>query len=255
MAEKQVQTLERSLDILEVLAAADSSLGVTEIGNRINLHKSTVHRIIGTLCYRGYVEKERESDRYHLGFKIMELGIRCVNDLEVRTVAEPFLVDLVNLFDETVHLVLFDKGQIIYIDKKESSQLAGMRSQVGRRAPMHCTSVGKAILAHMPKEEVLKIIKEHGLPKFTQKTITTPEGLFKELEIVKKSKIGRDDEENEMGIICLGTPIFHYSGRVIGGVSISGPSIRMLEKGLDKISEALKDAGIQISKRIGYRPI
>lgn len=253
MAEKQVQTLERSLDILEVLAQAEEPLGVTEIGSRINLHKSTVHRIIGTLCYRGYVEKEKDTDRYRLGLKIMELGISCVNDLEIRAVAEPYLAEVVKRFDETVHLVLFDDAEIVYIDKKESSQVIGMRSHVGKRAPMHCTAVGKAILAFLPQEEILQIIKAKGLPKFTQKTIITTENLFKELEIIKQTKIGHDDEENEVGIICLGTPVFHYSGRVIGGVSVSGPATRMLEKGLDAIGDELRWAGKEISRRLGYR--
>ena len=91
LTEKYVQTLERSLDILEVLAHSDVPLGVTEIGNRVSLHKSTVHRILQTLCYRGYVEKERESDRYKLGIKIVELGIRFFNDLEIRKIAGPFV--------------------------------------------------------------------------------------------------------------------------------------------------------------------
>jgi len=253
VAEKHVQTLERSLDILEVLAHADESLGVTEIGNRINLHKSTVHRIISTLCYRGYVEKERDNDRYRLGFKIMELGIRCVNDLEIRTVAEPFLNELVKILDETIHLVLFDEKEIVYIDKKESSQVIGMRSQVGRRAPMHCTAVGKAILAFLPEEEVKHIIRTKGMQKYTQKTIVVLETLFEELEAIKQTKVAHDDEENELGIICLGTPVFHYSGRVIGGVSVSGPANRMLEKGLDKVGQNLTKVGIEISTRLGYK--
>lgn len=253
MAEKYVQTLERSLDILEVLAHAEEPLGVTEIGNRISLHKSTVHRILQTLCHRGYVEKERENERYHLGIKIVELGIRFLNDLEIRKVASPYLADLAKSLDEVVNLVLPDDGEVVYIDKTESSHVVSMQSKVGRRAPMHCTAVGKAILSTLPENEVLHILDVKGMPRHTTTTITDPKKLLENLREIRESKIAVEEEENEIGIICLGTPVFDYSGRVIGAVSVSGPASRMQEKGIDRIGEALKNAGEQISANLGFR--
>lgn len=252
MSEKNVQTLERSLDVLEVLSQADEALGVTEIGNRVGLHKSTVHRILQTLAYRGYVEKEKDRDRYHLGIKIVELGIKFFDDLQIRKVAEPFLAELAKTFDEVVHLVLYDEGEIVYLDKMESSQVISMRSRVGRRALMHCTAVGKAILASLSETEVRHIMATKGMPKLTQKTIITIDDMLKELIEIKRTKIAKDDEENEMGIICLGTPVLDYSGRAIGGVSVSGPANRMEEKGLDKIGAELRKVGEEISAKLGF---
>lgn len=252
MAEKYVQTLERSLDILEVLAQADEPLGVTEIGNRISLHKSTVHRILQTLCYRGYVDKEKESERYHLGIKIVELGIRFFNDLEIRKVAAPYLTELAKSLDEVVNLVLPDDGEVVYIDKTESSHVVSMQSKVGRRAPMHCTAVGKALLSTFPKDEVLHILETKGMPEHTPYTITDPEKLLANLREIQESKIAVEHEENEIGIICLGTPVFDFSGRAIGSVSVSGPASRMQEKGIDKIGQALKQVGEEISKNLGF---
>lgn len=252
MSEKNVQTLERSLDVLEVLSQADEALGVTEIGNRVGLHKSTVHRILQTLAYRGYVEKEKDRDRYHLGIKIVELGIKFFDDLQIRKVAEPFLAELAKTFDEVVHLVLYDEGEIVYLDKMESSQVISMRSRVGRRALMHCTAVGKAILASLSETEVRHIMATKGMPKLTQKTIITIDDMLKELIEIKRTKIAKDDEENEMGIICLGTPVLDYSGRAIGGVSVSGPANRMEEKGLDKIGSELRKVGEEISAKLGF---
>ncbi|MDA8228139.1 MAG: IclR family transcriptional regulator [Desulfitobacterium hafniense] len=252
MTEKYVQTLERSLDILEVLAQAEEPLGVTEIGNRISLHKSTVHRILQTLCYRGYVEKEKNNERYHLGLKIVELGIRFFNDLEIRKVAAPFLADLAKSFDEVVHLVLPDDGEVVYIDKRESSHVVSMRSKVGRRAPMHCTAVGKAILSTMPEEEVRQILKEKGMPKYTAYTVTNPDELLEKLKVIKQTRIAEEQEENEIGIVCAGTPIFDYSGRAIGAISVSGPASRIREKGLERIGQELKQAGEQISASLGF---
>lgn len=251
MAEKNVQTLERSLDILEALAQANEPLGVTEIGNRISLHKSTVHRILQTLCYRGYVEKERESERYRIGVKIVELGMRFLNNLEIRKVAAPYLAELAKALDEVVNLVLPDDGEVVYIDKTESSHVVSMQSKVGRRAPMHCTAVGKAILATLPEYEVLHILKTKGMVKNTPNTVTDPEVLLENLKEVRKNQIAVEIEENEVGIICLGTPVFDYSGLAIGAISVSGPASRIQEKGIARIGEELKCIGQRISTKLG----
>lgn len=252
MTERYVQTLERALDILEVLSRADESLGVTEIGNRIGLHKSTVHRMLQTLCYRGYVEKEKERERYRLGIKIVELGITFFNDSEIRKVAAGFLVLLAKSFDEVVHLVLPDDGEVVYIDRRESSQVISMHSKVGRRAPMHCTAVGKAILSTLPEEEVRHILKVKGMLGFTPKTIVDPDVLIEQLKDIRKSGIALEAEENEVGILCLGTPIFDYSGRAIGAISVSGPANRIKEKGIERIGEEIKKAGQEMSAKLGY---
>ncbi|TGE31519.1 IclR family transcriptional regulator [Desulfosporosinus sp. Sb-LF] len=252
MAEKNVQTLERSLDVLEVLAQAEEPLGVTEIGNRICLHKSTVHRILQTLCYRGYVEKDRENERYQLGIKIVELGIRFFNDLEIRKVAAPVLNDLAKLLNEVVHLVLPDDGEIVYIDKAESSHVVSMHSKVGRRAPMHCTAVGKALLSTLPEEEVRHILETKGMTRYTPHTIVDPDALLMELGTIKESKISVETEENEIGIICLGTPVFDYSGRAIGAISVSGPASRIEEKGIERIGQEMKKSGEEISGKLGF---
>ncbi|HBV87661.1 IclR family transcriptional regulator [Desulfosporosinus sp.] len=252
MSEKYVQTLERSLDVLEVLAHAEEPLGVTEIGSRISLHKSTVHRILQTLCHRGYVERKKENDRYQLGIKIIELGIRFFNDLEIRKVAAPVLSDLVKVLDEVVHLVLPDDGEIVYIDRAESSQVVSMHSKVGRRAPMHCTAVGKALLSTLPEEEVRHILELKGMTRYTPNTITDPEILLTGLRTIKESKISIEKEENEIGIICLGTPIFDYSGQAIGAISVSGPASRITEKGIEWIGEELKKSGEIISAKLGF---
>lgn len=247
-----MQTLERSLDVLEILAQADEPLGVTDIGSRISLHKSTVHRILQTLCHRGYVEKKKDNERYHLGIKIIELGIRFFNDLEIRKVAAPILSDLVKVLDEVVHLVLPDEGEIVYIDRAESSQVVSMHSKVGRRAPMHCTAVGKALLSTMPEEEVRHILERKGMTSYTPHTITDADNLLVELKTIKATKISVETQENEIGVICLGTPIFDYSGQAIGAISVSGPASRIEEKGIARIGEEMKKSGERISANLGY---
>ncbi|MCG1024886.1 IclR family transcriptional regulator [Dehalobacter sp.] len=252
MTERYVQTVERALDILEVLASSIEPFGVTEIGSRIGLHKSTVHRILQTLCYRGYVEKEKDRERYRLGIKIVELGNAFFNQLEVRKIAERYLESLARTFDEVVHLVLFDNGEVVFIDHKESSQLIGMHSKVGSRGYMHSTAVGKAILSTLPEEDVRLILQKKGMPYFTQQTITDPEKLIEQLREIRKTGIAVASEENEVGIINIGTPIYDYSGRTIGAISISGPINRLKEKGIEKVGQEIKRVGQDISFRLGY---
>lgn len=252
MIEGHVQTVERALDILEVLSSSDKSLGVTEIGNRVGLHKSTVHRILQTLCLRGYVEKEKDTEHYRLGIKIVELGILFVHKLEIRRVAESYLLSLAKTFDEVVHLVLHDNGEVVFIDHKESSQLIGMHSKEGSRGCMHSTAVGKAILTAMPEEEVRYILKVKGMPRFTQATITDPDVLLAQLSEFRKTGIAIAAEENDFGVLNIGTAIFDYSGKPIGAISVSGPINRMKEKGLERIGLEIKRAGQSISARLGY---
>lgn len=252
MTERYVQTLERALDIMEVLACSEEPLGVTEIGKRIGLHKSTVHRMLQTLCYRGYVEREKDRERYSLGIKIVELGMTFLNDLEIRKVAASHLVSLAKSFDEVVHLVMPDNGEVVFIDMRESSRVISFHSKVGGRAFMHSTAVGKAILATLPEEEVRNLLKSKGMPGLTHKTITEPDRMIEELHKIVKTGIAIADEENEVGIMSLGTSVFDYSGRAIGAISVSGPINRLKEKGIEKIGEQIKQAGQEISAKLGY---
>ncbi len=253
MTENRVQTLDRSLDILEELAKSKSPLGVTEIGKRVGLSKSTVHRILQTLCWRGYIEKNEE--HYCLGLKIVELGSTLLNDLDIRKIAGPILEQAATTLEEAVHLVLYDSGEVVYIDTKGSSQkIINMYSKVGRRAPIHATAVGKAMLSFLPENKLEEIISKKGLYKITEKTITNKEEFLRHLGQVRKEKVAYDDEENEVGIYCIGTPVFDYSGNIIGGVSVSGPATRIKEKGLKETAAIVKKIGEEVSTRMGFLP-
>ncbi len=251
MPENRVQTLDRSLDILEELSRNNKALGVTEIGKKLGLGKSTVHRTLQTLCWRGYLT--RENGNYRLGLKIIELASVMLGDLDIRKLAEPILQNVATILDETAHLVLLDEGQVIYIDTKGSSQkIINMYSKVGRRAPVHATAVGKAMLAFLPENEAKAILINKGIPKLTETTITNLDELMGQLKEIHQVKIAHDVEENEFGIYCIGTPIFDYSGNVAGGVSVSGPTSRMKEKGLDYLATIVKKAGEELSTEMGF---
>jgi DNA-binding IclR family transcriptional regulator len=164
----------------------------------------------------------------------------------------PFLTELRDIAQETVHLVVLDQGQVAYIDKVECSKAVRMHSAVGRRGYMHCTAVGKAILAHMPVTDVHQILADHGLPSCTPNTITDSHSLHDELVRVRRMGYAVDDVENEEGIRCLGAPIFDHLGRPLSALSVSGPAYRMSMERVRELADVVIATASKISRQLGY---
>jgi len=248
-----VQSLDRALAILEELSRHESGLGVTDIGSMLGLHKSTVHRLLHTLMMRGYVEKDVETEKYRLGLKVVELGQVRLENIEIRTEARPFLKELMELTNETVHLCILENGEVVYIDKVESSNPVRMYSRIGRRAPVHCTGVGKVILAFLKEDEVRRIVDEKGLPRKTDTTITELDQLLKHFELIREQGYAIDDEEHDSGIRCVAAPVRDFKGNVIASISVSGPTSRITRERLNDLAAKVTKTALNISKRLGYR--
>mgnify|MGYP003408566473 CR=1 FL=1 len=247
-----VKSVSRALDIITILSLKKGGLGVTEIANQIDINKSSVYRILSTLVQYGYVEQDGESGRYKLGYKFLEISSKLLESIDLRNEARPFLQQLENQTNEVIHLVVFDQSEVVYIEKLEGNEVLRMHSKVGKRAPMHCTSVGKAILAHLPLDVVSNIIDRKGLPVHTDHTIINKDDLFKELENIRDRGYALDLQENEYGITCIAVPIFDYTGQVVSAISISGPTMRMTEERLEQLKQPIIHIGQQISNRLGY---
>jgi len=246
-----VQSIERAVKILEELAEEKEGLGVTQLSRRLALHKSTVHRILSTLLNLGYVEQNKYSEKYRLGMKLLYLGGTILERMDLRHEAHDLLKELSEEVNEAVHLVVPDGDRALYIDKIDSSRTIRMYSQIGRRAPMHASAVGKAILAFSPDDLTSKVI-DGRLEKYTSNTITDGGGLEEHLKIVKARGFAVDDEENEEGIRCVGAPIFDYTGRVIGALSISGPTVTVTPDKLDMLADKAIEYAGRISRRMGW---
>ncbi|AEG60659.1 IclR family transcriptional regulator [Desulforamulus ruminis] len=249
-----VQSLERALKILEVLGNYQKGLGVTELAHEVDLHKSTVHRLLGTLAQRGFVEQDSETERYKLGLKIIELSNKMLTNMEVRQEARPFLEELMQFANEVVHLCVLRQGEIVYIDKVECPSTIRMYSQVGRRGPVHSTGVGKAILAFLPQEEVVKILQEKGMPRKTPNTITDIDEMLKHLAEIKLQGFSIDEVENELGIRCVAAPVWDHSGQVIASISVAGPESRVTRERVPELAAKIRETGLKISHRLGYCP-
>lgn len=251
--EARIQSVARALTIIDVMAEAGGELALNEIAGRLGLAKTTVHGLISTLKTFGYVEQSAFSGKYKLGVRLFEVGNIVSNGWEVRVVAVPYIQKLVEEMGETVHLVILDRYEVLYIDKRESSGSLHIASQVGMRLPAHCTGVGKVLMAYLSPQERHQIIKTRGLPRFTRNTLTDPVALEAELEKIKKQGYAVDNEEIMDSLRCVAAPIRDQSGKVISALSISGPVSRMQGERFEKALRLCVATAAEISANLGYR--
>ena len=194
-----------------------------------------------TLERRGYLRRDAASGRYRLGLKILSLGGDAQSNLDIADVALPFMRSLVERVHLTAHLAVLDQGEAVYIEKVEAPGFFKVNTWVGRRMYLHSTSVGKALLAWLPKQELEAIVRQQGLKKRTPKTIHTASRLLADLELVREQGHAVDDEENSLGARCLGAPIFDAEGNVTAALGVSGTLTQVDEENLPKIADALKE--------------
>lgn len=251
-----VQTIERTSLILDILGQSPQGISIRDLSDKIKLPKGTTHRLISSLSYFGYARQDSKTRNYFLGFKLVELGNLLLSQLDLRREAEPFLRDLAERTNETVHMVFLDRGEIVYIDKVElDHNPSGLRmaSRVGLRNPAHSSAVGKVLLSHLPEEELNGLIQEKGLPKRTENTITDSIQLKEHLKAVRTQGCAVDDEENERGIRCVAAPIYNETGRAVAAISISGPAFRVTKKVVQEtLKKEVMETASKISERLGF---
>jgi len=247
-----IKVLDKSLSVLELLLQQGSAMNMTELSEKLELYPSTIHRILDTLKHRGYVEQDSHTQKYQLGLKALELGMAKLHQMDLVREATPYLKELENQCNETVHLGVLEAGEVLYLAKEESSQTIRMISYVGKRAPLHCTALGKVLLAYLPVEERKKMLSKKVLPRLTENTITDKRELEKELGKVREQGFALDREENEKDVCCVAAPIRNYQGEVIAALSISSPIFRIDKNAQNNLKEALIQTSREISMRLGY---
>lgn len=221
---RTIQAVGITLEIIDFLHERNSA-GITEIANELGWSKGTIHCHLATLIENEYVVKDGE--QYSLGLRYLELGEGVKEQLGIYDIVTTELDDLTNECGELAQFATEEHGRAVYLYKKGGERAVQTASSVGKREFLHCISLGKAILAHYPRERVDEIIDRHGLPKYTDQTITTREGLFDELETIRERGYAFDDEEKIEGLRCVAAPVMDGDGGVLGAVSLSGPSSRM----------------------------
>jgi DNA-binding IclR family transcriptional regulator len=218
----------------------------------MGLHKSTAHRSLMVLERSALIERTQEN-RFRLGLKLYELGNRAVEQADLRTRVYPFFRRLAADVGETVHLGVLQKTSVIYLDKVEPKRRVCMSSKCGTSNPVYCTSMGKAMLAFQPVETIEKIIAKIRFVRYTPKTIFSADKLLKSLERIRQRGYAIDDEEIELGVRCIGAPIFDENHWAIAAVSVSGPSSRITAESVPEFAERLLRCCREISASMGMR--
>jgi IclR family acetate operon transcriptional repressor len=201
-----------------------------------------------------YVERDSATGKYRLGSRILELGLSALSRLDVYGIARPHLRKLMNETGETAHIGVLRHGEVVSIVNVESTQALRTPSTVGTRHPAHSSSLGKAILAFGPAEELERFLEGRTLEAFTPQTITSADVFREELSKVRSNGYSLDDEEREEGLRCIGAPVRSSSGEVIASVSISGPVFRLTRDRIESAAAAVQRAADEISEAMGYRP-
>jgi DNA-binding IclR family transcriptional regulator len=242
--------VERALNILEAAANRRDGLTNSEISHKLGIPKSSASYILRALDRRGYLRRDAETGRYHLGLKILSLGGDVRANLDLAEVALPFMRGLQDRIHLTIHLAVLDQGEAVYIEKVEAPGFFKVNTWVGRRMFLHATSVGKCLLAWLPKPEVESLMRQQGMKKRTPNTISSVAKLVAELERVREQGYAIDDEENSLGARCVGAPIFDPGEAVTAALGVSGTLTQMDEVSMVKIVDALKETARRISRQL-----
>lgn len=250
-SEYLIQSVSHALDLLEQFHDEVDELGVTELSKRLKLHKNNVFRLLATLESRGYIEQNKVTENYRLGLKTLELGQTFVKQMGLLRQSRPVLETLVRECNETSYVAILKDFNIIYLDVVETDLTVRVVPRVGSRLPAYCTAAGKVQIAHMIDEDLELYLKD--LRPLTPNTIVDRDKLKQQLHQVAENGYAIDDEELDVGVRCVSAPIRDYTRRIIGAVSISGPSMRLSMERIDnELIPLVKRAAEEISTKLGF---
>ena len=249
----RLSSVANSIRLTKAFSEHESEMGISALASRLGLAKSTVHRLATTLVEYDFLEQNRETGKYRLGLALFELGTLVRRNMDTASQAQSEIHQLAEATGETIQLAILDHLSVLYIRVRESRQAVRMSQGLGSRAPAHCTSVGKALLAFQPPEVVKQVI-DNGLQRFTDKTITDGAALQEELASIRQRGYALDDEEIEVGLRCVAAPIRDHSGKVIAAISVAAPVQRMSKKTVQTTIPTVVAAADTISRRLGYLP-
>lgn len=250
-----LQSVERVCDLLEAFTLDAPERSTVELARAVGLPKGTVYRFVSTLVQRGYLEQDPDSRRYRLGVRVLDLSRVLLQQLDIRKRALPYMEQLSRVTNENVNLAIRAGTELVYLERIEGRQFLNLNLRVGSRLPLHCTSMGKVLLAFLPQPEQEEILKQIELTSFTPNTITELPALRAELERVAGQGYAISNEELATGLITAAAPIHDYTGRLVAALNVSGPSSRMTpEKLQGVVVPALLQSAREISRALGAPP-
>ena len=248
-----LESLIRGLNILSLFTRETPALTLAEITTASGLNKTTVFRILSTLQVAGYLKREPDTKRYRPGLKVLQLGFTAITSLEIRQIARPFLEQLSQQVCEAVSLSVLDGPDIVYVDRVRYQRIVGVILGMGSRLPAHCTSMGKAMMAYLPVEQLHQQLDEAELIPRTSNSMVDRDVIENELLRVRAQGFATNDEELEMGLRAVAAPIWDNSNRVVAAINISGSTSTISrERMVGELANAVLDASEQISQGLGF---
>ncbi len=245
-----VPSLGRAISILELIAATRHGLPLADLARQMALPKSSVHCLLLTLERRGYLHRNSRTNRYLFGSKLFTLANMALAGMKLREQAAPFLHDLARKTDLTIHLAILEQNEAVLIDKVEPPGTLRLATWLGKRMDVHCTAVGKALIAFLPEPDVDRLIRERGLPRHNDNTIVSPRKLKEELSRVRALGFSVDDEEDELQNRCVGAPVFDAAGQIVAAISISGLISRITAENSTALAGQLRQTAGALSRKL-----
>ena len=250
-----VQSLVRAGSILDTFTQRKAELSLKEITEATGLSKSTCYRLLATLENMRFIDRTPDRARYRIGIKLFELGLIAQNRMNLRRQALPYLVELAETTEETAFLITRDRDEALCIERVEGTYpVKVLALNVGGRLPLHLGGAQRALLAELPDAEVLRIVEEQGMPKFTETSVTDPQDLLQELQHTRATGYGRSWEDITPGVAAVGAIIKDHTGEGVAAVSIAGIIQRFNAKRYDSLVQQVKEAAFNISQQMSYNP-
>jgi DNA-binding IclR family transcriptional regulator len=245
------QAVLRALALLKSFTDDRPELGLAELVQAVHLNKTTAYRLLTALEQEGLVIRNHQTDTYRLGPEMIAMGGRASRANDVRRVSHAELEKLAGQTGETATLEILSEAQVLTLDEVAGSYLMSVAQDIGSRWPLHATSTGKALLAHLPEME-LEALLRRPLTSFTSKTLTEPASLRRQLAQIRRQGYAIADEELEVGFVAVGAPVFNHNGEVVAAISLGGPNARLTAQKRPALAALVKEAAGRISARLGY---
>jgi IclR family KDG regulon transcriptional repressor len=248
-----VVSIERALIILDLLAQTPAGMGTRGISHKLGYSAGSVQKILNTLRAQGFVSKSPDTDKYVLGIAALRLARLIISQMDLSTVARPYLEELADLTGETIFLGVRDGTQCIYIDKITSKQEIRMDAPVGAIRPFNCTAIGKVLLAYASEDAIDQLAQAEAFVKSTERSITDPEELRQEIVRVRKQGFAYDGREYNPSAACVAAPVLDHMGEVVAAISVSGPAER-IERQREQLGETVRQEADRLSAALGHAP-
>lgn len=247
-----VPALERGLAILELIAKSKGGLTFSQLARHFEFPKSSVHCLLLTFERQGYLQRDEATGRYMTGQKLVTIANMAIDGIVLREKATPLLRALLAKSGMTVHMAILDRDEVVVVAKVDRPGLQRVATWIGKRVDVHCTSLGKCLIAHLPEEDLDRLVGQRVLLRHNENTIVSPTRLKKELAKTRALGYALDDEEEEIGVRCIGAPVLNWERRVVAAISVAGTTDRISAETCEALADQVKQTALGISRQLGY---